>query len=83
MKRVSADGTIVGNGVRLWPDGTVLWGWDWTDRRGGPALITARGSHAWWRQGKYHREEGPAVLGVRGTREWHRDGRRVAPGRAP
>lgn len=43
-------------------------------REDGPAFVGAKGSNAWWLNGKRHREDGPAYIGADGSKEWWLDG---------
>lgn len=42
---------------------------------GGPAMIWADGTRAWYHNGELHREDGPAVEYADGSKSWYRRGK--------
>ena len=41
----------------------------------GPAIITANGDQAWYKEGKHHRDgDQPAIIDVDGTQSWYNEG---------
>ncbi len=44
-------------------------------RVGGPAIESAIGYKAWYKNGKLHREDGPAMELANGTKLWYKNGK--------